>query len=154
VESLFIMLRYETLVLARTEITNDELATLEKFFDKHVSTAQGSVDAFDKWGKLRLAYPVNKSEYGMFILARFKLPKTNVGEVVREIDNFLKFKCTEFVLRHVSTKVAKNAPAVYQRPDSVDTGRSGNLDSFLKDNKMDNLLKTVDNNDLDDDMDN
>ena len=145
------MLRYETLVLARTEITNDELSTLEKFFDKHASGAQGSVDAFDKWGKLRLAYPVNKSEYGMYILARFKLPQDHVGEVIKEIDNFLKFKCTEFVLRHVSTKLAKDAPTVYQRPDSVDTGRSANLDAFLKENKMDNLLKTVDG-DLDEDL--
>lgn len=148
-ESLFIMLRYETLVLARTEITNDELSMLEKFFDKHVGNAKGTVDVFDKWGKLRLAYPVGKYDYGMYVLARFQLPKDNVGAIIKEIDAFLKFKCNEFVLRHVTVSVAKNAPTTYERPDSVDVGRSGNLDSFLKENKVENLLKTVENSDED-----
>jgi len=143
------MLRYETLVLARTEITNDELSLLEKFFDSHVANAQGKVDAFDKWGKLRLAYQVNKSEYGVFVLARFQLPLANVGAIIKEIDSFLKFKCNEFVLRHVTTKLTSNAPTAYQRPDSVDVGRSSNLDAFLKENKVENLLKTVEDSEAD-----
>ena len=133
---------YETLLLARTEITNDEISSIEKFYDKHLSDAQGKIILFDKWGKLRLAYPINKSEYGVFMLVRFQIPRHNVAAILKELDTFLKLKCTEFILRTVTVKLAPNAPMTYAKPDPVEMGRSGNFDTFLKENKMD-LLSSV-----------
>ena len=140
------MLRYETLILARPEITQDELALLETQFDKLVSSStKGKLSSFDRWGKYRLCYPVGKNEYGIYILARYELDSTGaLGEVFKNVDTFLKIKCNDFVMRHVHIKLAKNAPALYQKPDALDASRSANIDSFLKESKVENLLSSVD----------
>ena len=68
-----IVSRYETLLLMSTDVTDDELSMIEKNFDLISSNAKGKVSRFDKWGKYRLAYPVNKSAYGVYVLVRFEL---------------------------------------------------------------------------------
>lgn len=136
------MLRYETLFLARTELTDDEASMIEKNLERLVQDAQGKLDSFDKWGKYRLAYSVNKSSQGVYILARYQAPNANVAKLVHELDQFLKLKCNETVLRHVNIKLKPNAPATYIKPDTVDMTRTGSLDSFFKDNKIENLLNT------------
>lgn len=137
------MLRYETLFLTRTELSEDDASTLEKQLDKIVSEAQGKLDSFDKWGKYKLAYPVKKQGNGMYILARYQAPTAYVAKLLHELDQFLKLKCSETVLRHVNIRLRKNAPATYIKPDSVDLVRTGSLDTFFKDNKIENLLNTV-----------
>ena len=137
------MLRYETLILSRPEITEDELSLIEKQVDTIIAAAKGSVSSFDKWGKYRLSYPVNKHDYGIYTLVRFELPETAPAAALKEIETFLKLKCNEFVMRFVHKKLAKNAPTQYAKPEPVDVARSGNLDTFLKENKMENLLSSV-----------
>lgn len=138
------MLRYETLFLARTELTDDESSMIEKHLDKLVQGAQGKLDSFDKWGKYRLAYAVNKSSQGIYILARYQAPNANVAKLLHELDQFLKLKCSETIMRHVNIKLSANAPMTYTKPDTIDMTRTGSLDNFFKDNKIENLLNTVD----------
>lgn len=149
------MLRYETLMLARTEITDNDLSMLEKEFDKHVTTAKGKLTSFDKWGKYRLAYPIKKNTYGVYILVRYELPETEISSVLTELDRFFKIKCNDIVIRNVTISLKANAPTTYARPEAIE-GRSGSLDTFLKENKIDNLLSSVeasahDNDDVDTD---
>ena len=54
------MINYETLMLARTEITDDEINALERQMDKMASSHKGKMTLFDRWGKSKLAYPVKK----------------------------------------------------------------------------------------------
>jgi small subunit ribosomal protein S6 len=135
--------RYETLFLVRTEATDEETSMLEKSLDKVVSEANGKVSTFDKWGKYRLAYPVNKNNNGVYILARYQVPADKAEKILTEFDTFLKIKCHELVLRHVNIKLKPNAPATYLKPDPIEMSRSGSLDSFLKENKIENLLSSV-----------
>ena len=141
------MIRYETLFLGKTEMTEDDIAGLERVVDKFVSAAQGKLTSFDKWGKHRLAYSVEKQTHGLYMLARYELPAKGATTALRELDTFMKIKCGEIVLRHVNVHLAKNAPVAYQRPESSDSSRAGSIDAFIKDNKIDNLLSSVDDAD-------
>lgn len=134
------MIRYETLMLARTEITNEELAMLEKSIEKIVTTAGGSMVAFDKWGKYRLAYQVQKNDYGIYILARYNVPANTVTAMVKELAQFFRISCNEIVMRHVDVRLPKDAPTMYKKPDSVETAGTSNVDAFLKEHKMDGML--------------
>jgi len=136
------MIRYETLILARTEITNDELDQIEQQFQKLSTQVKGSLSSFDKWGKFRLAYPVNKADYGVYVLARYELPEGNVEFVQKELNLFFKIKCNEFVMRHVTVKLAPNAPVNYLKPESVESRTPGSVDSFIKEHKMEGLIGT------------
>lgn len=135
------MIRYETLMLAKTELTNEEFSMLEKTIEKLVTTAKGKLAGFDKWGKFRLAYPVKKSDYGIYLLARYEVPSHEIDAFSKELLSFFRIKVNELVMRHVSVRLEGDSSAAYKRPDSVDHANgSSNLDSFLKENKMDKLL--------------
>ncbi len=136
--------RYETLLLARTETTEDDMSMIERQFDKVISDAKGKLSSFDKWGKFRLSFPVNKNTHGVYVLARYEVPAVGTADILQELDRFLKIKCNEIVMRHVTIKLKENAPATYQRPETIDMSRQGSLDTFLKDNKIENLLSSVD----------
>ena len=107
------MIRYETLLLARTEITHDELAMIESNFDQIFTQNKGSLTSFDRWGKYRLAYPVKKYSYGVYVLARYELPTDTVTQTIERLNTFLKLKCNETVLRYVSVRLAPDAPVTY-----------------------------------------
>ena len=137
------MLRYETLILAHTQITADELSMLENHFEQMASDGKGKVLSFDKWGKYRLAYPVKKNDYGVYILARYEMPDGSTTSSSKNLTDFFKVKCNEIVMRHVTIKLDDDAPLNYARPEPVDGARSGNLDTFLKENKMESFLGDV-----------
>lgn len=133
------MLRYETLILSSTHITNDELSMMEDFFDKLSAKAKGKVFTFDYWGKQHLSYPIKKNNYGTYLLVRYEL--VDISNFFKELDSFLKIKCNDFVLRSVTIKLDPKKGFEYKKPESVNV-RSGNIDSFIKENKIDKFLDT------------
>ncbi len=139
------MLRYETLLLARTEITDDDITMIERQLDKIVSDLKGKLDLFDKWGKYKLAYPIKKNTHGIFILARYQVPTEQAAKALQEFDLFLKIKCNETVLRHANVRLKKDTPLTYLKPEPMDISRpGGSLDNFFKESKIENLLSSVD----------
>lgn len=138
------MNRYETLFLLHTEITDDDATSLERQFEKIITTAKGSVDSLDNWGKCKLAYPVNKSLYGIYLLIRYTLPENASKETFNAIDHFIRIKCNELVSRYVTIKIRHDAPTTYARPEPVGSTRNGSTDQFFKDKKIETLLQTVD----------
>lgn len=137
-------IRYETLMLTSADITPDEISTIEKGIENLVSKAEGKLSTFDQWGKLRLSYPVAKSGHGSYMLARYEVPTESISKVVKSIEDFLKIKCTETVLRHVNVRLRKGAPATYQRPEINEHANRGAVDAFFKENKIENMLSSVD----------
>ncbi len=111
---------YETLMLIRTSATSDEIGFLEESIEKRVTKSGGTVDLFDKWGKLRLAYPVKKQEYGLYILARYSLPAEDVQKFLKDFESFLRIKCHEFIMRYANIVLEGPGSAEYKRPDAVD----------------------------------
>jgi len=136
------MVNYETLMLVRTEITGDEAGALESQIDKIVSGKKGSVTLFDKWGKYKLAYPVKKNLYGIYILARYELPVDQVSSCFNELDTLFRIKYNELVLRRVTVRLVGSVSSVYRYPEPIGSHGTSNLDSFIKENKMKGLIET------------
>ncbi len=138
------MLRYETLILSPTQITVDELSVIESYFEKLLSDFKGEVLSFERWGKYRLVYPVRKNDYGIYILVRFEIPEGKVSQAFKDLKDFFKIKCNEIVMRYVTIKLDELASLEYKRPGSLDAGRTPDLDTFLKEHKMETFLSNVD----------
>ncbi len=134
------MLRYETLVLSIPEATDDECSALESQFNKIVEQNKGKLTSFDRWGKYRLAYAVNKQRYGIYFLARFDAPETGKHNMLDEINKLLTIKLENLVMRSLTSVLDPKTPVDYRRPAPLDE-RPRNVDEFLKENKMDGLLK-------------
>lgn len=136
------MVNYETLMLVRTEITGDELSALERSIDKLVSGQKGRMTLFDKWGKYKLAYPVQKNVYGIYLLARYEAPRENLKALFKDIDTLFRIKYNEVVMRHVTMHLEGEVSSVYKHPEPIGQRGSSNLDSFIKENKMEGLIET------------
>lgn len=141
--SFFIMVRYEILLLAAPHITQEEEKNIEKGLDALVRQAKGSIISVDRWGKCRLAYPILKNEFGIYTLVRFELEKVDQA-LLADIKQLLAVKYNELVMRHAVVRLAAGQKLDYKRPLSVEEAPTRNVDSFMRENKMDGLISIDD----------
>lgn len=127
------MRKYELLMLAVPEITEDESKSLEKHVEELVKKAQGAMICFDRWGKYRLTYPIKKNEYGVYFLARFEADSNS--DLLEEIKRLFVVKLHTFVMRHLVSILDASAGAVYQRPLSLEEAPAREVGSFMREGR-------------------
>lgn len=115
-------LYYETLLLLKSDVTDMQVVSISKeitdIFKKHDAVEI----LFDNWGKLRLAYPVNKEDYGVYILVRYKVPSTTVHSCLNRLDQLFRVALNEVVSRHVNVAITqKQANDPYKKPSNIAT---------------------------------
>jgi|SRR5579863_1118391 ribosomal protein S6 len=139
------MLRqYEALLLTVPEITGDEVKHLETTLDKTIKTGTGSTISFERWGKYKLAYDINKNDYGIFFLVRFEVPQGTT--IVNDIKTLLKVKLNNVVMRDMISVLNPKHPLTYQRPRSLEEAPAREAENFSKD-KMSNFFSSHDDKD-------
>jgi small subunit ribosomal protein S6 len=134
------MLRYEMLFLTVPEITGDEIDSIKSYFQKAVRSAQGDMLSFERWGKYRLAYPVNKNDYGVYFLTRFEVALENRDALLKDIRGSYIFKFNHLIVKNMIARLDSKASLEYKRPESLED-TPHDVDSFLKKNDMEGLLK-------------
>jgi ribosomal protein S6 len=133
---------YESLLLIKTEATNDEISNIEKNLEEVLSVLKGKLTVFDQWGKYLLAYPVNKNSYGVYVLIRYIISKENATVVNEKIDSFFKIKCNDIILRHVTVNISEKQASTYQKPEFiVDKPKSGF--NSAQERRIEQLLDSV-----------
>lgn len=141
------MLRqYEALLLTVPEITGDEVKNLESQLDKLVKSSTGSTISFERWGKYKLAYEINKNDYGVFFLMRFEIPQGT--QLINDMKTALKVKLNSVVMRDMISVLDPKQPLTYQRPRSLEEAPTREAEGFTKDNKMTGFFAQSD--DIDD----
>jgi small subunit ribosomal protein S6 len=131
--------RYEALLLTVPEITADEAKSLESQLDSIIKTNKGSVISFERWGKYRLAYPVRKNDYGVYFLMRFDLNPEGMA-ALQDMRSLFAVKLHDLVMRDMVTNLDPNQPLTYQRPPSLEDAPTRDVNTFLKENKMEGLM--------------
>lgn len=127
--------RYEALLLTVPEITADEIKTIEQQFNKTVADKKGSMVSFERWGKYRLSFPVNKNEYGVYFLARFE--GEDLEPAVADVKTLLDVKLHELVMRSMISRLDSKGSLEYQRPQSLEEAPAREVGSFMKESKGD-----------------
>lgn len=127
------MIRYETLVLTVPTITQDETRNIESHLERVVKENKGSMISFEKWGKYRLAYPVNKNDYGVYFLARFEVEKT--GPIVDEVKTLMAVKLESLVMRDIVTVLEPKQTLEYHRPQSLEEAPAREMGGFMGDRR-------------------
>jgi len=137
--------RYEALMLTVPELTKDETVLIEKQIDEAVRKATGSVLSFEPWGKYRLEYPVNKNDYGVYLLARFEVPRGS--EALKDLQTMFAIKLNLIVMRHMVHALESTASLAYQRPKSLEEApEAGDGRGFSRGDhrKIEGLISAVD----------
>ena len=88
------MRKYEIVYILKTQ-EEEALDALVAKFDAVITSQGGTIDKTDRWGKRRLAYPIQDLNEGYYVLQHF----TGEPAVVKELDRVLKI--SDELLRHM-----------------------------------------------------
>ncbi|MDA8124142.1 MAG: 30S ribosomal protein S6 [Deltaproteobacteria bacterium] len=80
------MRRYETILIAHVDLSEDELSSLIARYGAIVTGQKGILVKVERWGKRKLAYLVAKQARGFYILVDY----AGSGAVVDELERNLK----------------------------------------------------------------
>lgn len=82
-----ILNEYETIYVARPDLTDDVMSKLTERFSAVITSNQGEILVSEDWGKRKLAYIINKHLRGHYIYLNFCGPASLVAEVERNLGN-------------------------------------------------------------------
>lgn len=91
------MAQYEIAVLYHPDLEVD-LTKAEEKVTKIFSDNGGKVTATDNWGKRKLAYPIKKQDYAVYVFYTVEMPGEGVGKVESTLN------ITDEVVRYLITK--------------------------------------------------
>ena len=134
------MVRYETIFLTVPEFTNDEFSTLESQVHKLLQESKCALVSYERWGKYRLAYPIRKNDYGVYGLIRFEVNEENKAAVLNALKTLLTIKYGDSIMRTMTVSLDPHKSLAYHRPESLEEVPVRDVDTFLKENKMDSLI--------------
>ena len=78
----------------------DVPGTLDKV-SEFITSRGGEVTQFDRWGKKKMAYPINRFSEGNYVVSRFKMEPG----MTRELESSLKI--SESILRYMLIRVGE-----------------------------------------------
>jgi small subunit ribosomal protein S6 len=68
------MRSYEVAYIVDPDVDEEGLDELEGIVKGWIETAGGKIGEIDRWGKRRLAYPINKKNEGFYIFIQAEMP--------------------------------------------------------------------------------
>ena len=96
------MSHYETMYIAHPALEGGRLKDLILSVEQSMNQLGGTTHVIDVWGKKKLAYPVNKEKYGIYILLQFE----NKGSTNKEFN--LELEHNPNILAYLTTKIDQN----------------------------------------------
>ena len=96
---------YEELFIIKPDATEEEIDQIIEQMKGVITTAGGTIDKVDKWGKRRLAYRVDKHREGSYVLIQFTSPPETVKELERRL------RVTDAVIKFLTVRIDETLEA-------------------------------------------
>ncbi|RPG03826.1 MAG: 30S ribosomal protein S6 [Pelagibacteraceae bacterium TMED246] len=93
---------YETMYIVHPALEAGRLKDLILSVESTLKDFGGKTHTIEAWGKKKLAYPINKEKYGMYVLFQFEADGTKNKEFNTTLDHNTN------VLAYLTTKIEKN----------------------------------------------
>ena len=97
------MTHYETMYIVHPALEAGRLKDLILSVEKSMHNVGGTTTAINVWGKKKLAYPINKERYGMYILFQFQTD----GKSNKEFNLGLDHNAN--ILAYLTTKINQDS---------------------------------------------
>lgn len=113
---------YETVFIARQDVSAKQVEDYAKAFGKIVNDNGGEVKRTESWGLRTLAYKIKKNRKGHYTLMHLDAPAKAIAEMERNI------RLNEDVLRHLTVRIEKlpeGPSAILKQSDEGDDERGG-----------------------------
>lgn len=99
------MRTYETTMVIDSFLKSDDIEALAKKVQNFIANHGGEIIKVEDWGKRRLAYEINRKQYGNYIHILFKAP----GNIVKLLER--EYRLEEAMLRYLTVKADERALA-------------------------------------------
>lgn len=90
------MRRYETTYIIDGSLEQDKIEAITQRVNEIITNSGGNIVEENTWGKKRLAYEIQKRQYGYYIILNFDAE----GSVIEEMEKF--FRLNQFILRYLT----------------------------------------------------
>lgn len=116
---------YEIAVLYHPDLEID-LEKAESRVKKIIADNEGNITKTDNWGKRKLAYPIKKQEFAVYVFYTVEMPAANVAKVEQTFnitDEVIRFLITRPDLKaqaKAEAMLAEKAKKAAERGDSDD----------------------------------
>ena len=105
---------YEELFIIKPDATDEEIDQVIEQMTGVVTSAGGTVDKMEKWGKRRLAYRVDKYREGTYVLLQFTSEPTGVRELERRL------RVSDIVLKFITVRIDETLKRLEKRKKDRD----------------------------------
>jgi len=93
------MHNYELVYILQADLDEAATAAAVETIEKLITTGKGEIAKTDKWGKRKMAYPINKTREGYYVLVAFTSSPAEIVNIKRALGY------NEQVLRHIIVRV-------------------------------------------------
>ncbi len=101
---------YEVMMILEAALEEAAVQAVVNRTSEAIAAAGGTVARVDKWGKRRLAYPIDHRAEGYYLLLEITLASGAVAELDRSL------RLTDEIIRHKIVRVPEHRGAVTRRP--------------------------------------
>ena len=85
---------YELVTILRADLSDEDSSAQIEALQGWIESNGGNILSVDRWGRRRLAYPIEKQKDGFYILFKADLPSTAPVEIERQMgisENILRY---------------------------------------------------------------
>ena len=109
---------YETVFIARQDLSEAQVKTLTDGYVKIIEDAKGKIHKIENWGLRNLAYKINKNRRGHYVLIESDVAAPAIHEMERQM------RLNEDILRFMSIREDElsTGPSIIMDKSSKDTG--------------------------------
>ena len=108
---------YETTFIINASLEDGQIESTSNHVQEVITRNGGEIKALNKWGRKRLAYPIQKKNNGFYVNIEFVAPATAMAQLERlyqldeNILRFLTIQIDEKVLKAKAAALAASAAA-------------------------------------------
>ena len=92
---------YENTIIAKQDLSEKELETIENKYKELINSSSGKVIKTENWGLMKLANKIKNYNKGFYLHFKFE----GINETLNEVEK--KIKVDRNILRHLTVKYSK-----------------------------------------------
>jgi len=100
---------YESAIIINASIEEDQIEAVISRAEELIKVNGGEILETDKWGRKRLAYTVDKTKSGYYVIFRFTAPSDLISKLER------MYQLDEYILRYLTIVLDKFALAYIEK---------------------------------------
>ena len=94
---------YESAVIINAALDDEQIESIITRIKDFITNNGGNIRDIDNWGRKRLAYMINKSKIGYYVIFRFDAPTNIISKLERN------YTLDEHILRYLTISLNKDA---------------------------------------------